>query len=540
MESRLKQVPDSRLSLPESQDLFAMQSTSSEASVDEISGENNGIADEMTLLSWHETPLLPMTPRNLDPLRQKPSKNLEIETALQPWSSEFALSSAPPVSVSAADTSALEIKEEWPVTEPEHPPLTRSSIETTPASSPLPKASPETHQSSAPPKRAPNTGSNPSGSAAKKTARKKNASKAHTGKQNPDRHKLYDITTGKVVPKGLPKRDHYLQFQAYVKRFLNRRKTIKTYVDDQGNPVDGITEQTLYAWQLKQKRAEFRAILATGGNLPLPPSRAQDKKYLHKSEIKPRYSSPEFGLYDIHTGNKAPQGKTKSEQYISLDAYVSRFVSQDKHVLNTYVDNDGNEVPGITKDTHQPGIHRTLFASQRQKIRNEFLALSRAGKNLPPILRKKWARSKTTPNPTLPQKEAAHTSSSASYISGSALASAPAPSRTDSAQKRKLHVNHFFESSASGITEPAHRRAKEARLRIPDSRSPEIESDRVSATASSASSPAFLPGTSQKPATPLKAPLSLNCHRLFTSKTDARVTDHTPDRVDLNNLYKLI
>ncbi len=90
-------------------------------------------------------------------------------------------------------------------------------------------------------------------------------------------------------------------------------------------------------------------------------------------------------LFDPSTGKPAPEGESGSKPYILLTTYIRQFVKHTKKAITTYVDNNGNQVDGITKDSRIPGVHRTLFAWNLQQKRKEFIAILTAGGNLPII-----------------------------------------------------------------------------------------------------------------------------------------------------------
>ncbi len=232
------------------------------------------------------------------------------------------------------------------------------------------------------------------------------ASKKAGTKQQLKSRKLFDIDTGKPAPKGAAQSEQYISFSAYVKQHVEQPDTDKmTYVNPKtGEPVPGITEETyqrgqhitLYTWLLSQKYAEFSKILDEGGDLPRKKQNKQQEtpaqkknrkrqarnKASRKARAEGRWKSSK--LFNINTGKPAPEGASKSEQYITFTAYVHRHVEQNKMGKTTYVNTKtGKPAPGITKETHQRGKHSTLYSWRVSQKHAEFSKILKQGGNLP-------------------------------------------------------------------------------------------------------------------------------------------------------------
>ncbi len=92
-------------------------------------------------------------------------------------------------------------------------------------------------------------------------------------------------------------------------------------------------------------------------------------------------------LFDIGTGKPAPKGASKSEQYITFNAYLKRHVKHSPADRRTYVNaKTGKPAPGITQETHQRGQHTTLYSWQVRQKYTEFSKILKDGGNLPPLL----------------------------------------------------------------------------------------------------------------------------------------------------------
>ncbi len=441
MQHRLKLDLNLHLSLPVSPIPSSTQSPFDEVSLD--------IADDAAFLSVNENPLYPTTLLNAPDLSQRPSTDFETLTAQHPRSKEFALHSPPPGHpLTAVDTS--------PFT-PHHPPEPGKAV-----SADVPTLSPA--QSQLP---QPKAGSEPAHAAATKAVDKISPQKAHP------RGKLYDLATGIAVPTGtaLPKEKfkarQYVPLEAYVRRFIvHDKESITTYVDDAGNRVDTITNQTLYNWRKKKKKQEFSDILAKGGRLPLPP--VHTRKNQSKVVTSPSPLASKAGVariptsssrisdsvlssgtekpmrakrkvYNINTGLEAPKGTPKSEQDITFEDYVSRFVKKSIVSLTTYVD----------------AQRTTLYRSQLMQKRKAFRNILDKGRSLPPILKKKWTRLKNSPSCIPSERETTRTSTSMSRISDPLPPAAPAPSGQGPVRQKKPNPHLFFEKNRSGITKPA-------------------------------------------------------------------------------------
>ncbi len=227
--------------------------------------------------------------------------------------------------------------------------------------------------------------------------------------------KLFDIHTGKKAPVGATKSKRYINLSAYVRRHVQGNKIARTtYVNAiTGKPDPGITEEThqrgkhitLYVWQVRQKYTEFSQILKEDGDLPpVPSSKINMRKKAatadeQKADLLPAdsFSVPPIKkaeklsiLLDIHTGKKAPEGASASEQYISFPTYVRRHVESTKLTKTTYVvAKTGEPAPGITKETHQRGQHTTLYLWRVSKKYAEFSKILEEGGDLPPAPLKK-------------------------------------------------------------------------------------------------------------------------------------------------------
>ncbi len=222
--------------------------------------------------------------------------------------------------------------------------------------------------------------------------------------------KLYDIYTGKKAPEGASKSEQYINFGAYVRRHVEcARITKRTYVNAiTGELAPDITKEThqrrqhttLYVWRVKQKYAEFSKILEAGGDLPAVPLKGSHKQQNaqaadgQKAGLPPtlaplvlpiKKAEKLSTLFDVDTGKKAPEGASKSEQYITLNAYVKRHVESTQIARKTYVNaKTGEPAPGITKETHQSGEHTTLYNWWVSQKYSEFSKTIKEGGNLPP------------------------------------------------------------------------------------------------------------------------------------------------------------
>ncbi len=216
--------------------------------------------------------------------------------------------------------------------------------------------------------------------------------------------KLYDIYTGKPAPVGASQSKQYITFNAYVKRQVECNKiTTTTYVHTKtGEPAPGITKEThhlrqhitLYTWLVRQKNKEFVKILSKAGDLPPLGNKQQERQAA--SDAQRRASAKTRGrwqskkLYDSYTGKPAPEGASKSEQYITFCAYVRRHVEETNKATTTYVNiKTGKPAPGITKKTHQRGKHTILHTWLLSQKNAEFLKIIKEGRDLPPAFPRK-------------------------------------------------------------------------------------------------------------------------------------------------------
>ncbi len=238
--------------------------------------------------------------------------------------------------------------------------------------------------------------------------------------------KLFDIYTGKKAPDGASKSEQYITFHAYVQRHVRGGSITKlTYVNVKtGEPAPGITKEThqrgkhttLYGWQTSQKYAEFSEILAAGGDLPpvpFPPIKKGEKLQT---------------LFDIDTGKKAPAGTSKSEKYITLNAYVKRHVDSSQSARITYVDAEtGKPAPGITIQTHQSGEHTTLYSWHVSQKYAEFSKIIKEGGNLPPAPLRNRAKRVQVPAADAPKTDLflTHASFALPLVAASSLSADP-------------------------------------------------------------------------------------------------------------------
>ncbi len=459
-------------------------------------------------------------PLNAPQLSQRPSTDLEIPADLQPSSNALTFDSQPLDVILAAIGMSTLVPDQ----------SLESCISET--SKLFAKTQPKMPFSLSPLEFVSGAGSDPSAAAAKKPADIIPAKKARDRGKQRKQAPLYDIATGKIAPKGQDKPGQYLTFDAYVSRFIKHNNvSTRTYVDTEGNELPDITHesplasryQTRCAWEMAQKRKEFRAILTAGNNLPLPPDCS--KKSLAGVAKK---SHGRGTLYDTTTGQLAPADAFIPRQHIPLDSYVKRFVPRTKAVLATYVDQDGNKVAGIT--------NQRLYDWQVRQKRQEFKDLLEAGRSLP--LPSKHEMSPrliaTYLSPIPPPAEAARTLSSSSSITSPVEPSALNPAGQAPAQKSKPNLNRLYASSARDL----------ARAPLPVPGAPDSPS-KMTLVESSSSSPTESESSSfddqlLKCATILahltdsEAPLSSNKHRLFTSAAG----NPTEDRAGLNESSK--
>ncbi len=288
---------------------------------------------------------------------------------------------------------------------------------------------------------------------------------SNKGQQKKRRRELFDTSTGRAVPRGTPKCDHHLTFDGYLMKFVRwKAKDRKTYVDDEGKVVDGVTKETLHSWRVKQKRKEFRAILKAGGQLPLPPERASIKQSLlatRPSGVLPEAESirpltTELKLdqdsnQPSSTSTFTPQQPHKSPWLLAKRAAIE---PEPHSVARSSAENE--RLPGFFDENALslfPGMGSSVAMNEQAPSTLDEDGLSLSSEIIPPAERAALspASSPLSDVDDIPVEE----SLSTIQVSGSALFSALEPSEQAPMQMKKMNLHRFFSQQASEITEPA-------------------------------------------------------------------------------------